>query len=449
MASSIEQLQYHLVWCVKYRYKLLSPEIAGILKSYFEFRQKKWNYKIISIAIEPDHIHFLLEVPNSEINLNSLVRKLKGGSSLVIRKQFPKLRVYPNLWTHSHFLQSVGSVSEQTIKEYIEKQGITEQEIVKRTFIYKVWKPNKKKKNQLEKWLSNFSCRPKGLQSGYQKKFLNQICLRNDLIKIEKKKDRYWLQLPGGNSWKQIWLGLSGRELPENVKIKDSKIIKRKNDFYVYLNIEEERTIENKLRNSTSSIDLGISHPITNIILENDRMKDYKFYGSEVKREQYKRMLRYAKSKNETTAIKNTQRIKDSIHKYTREIIQKAKENNAILVVGNLHNITKTWDKKQRSRNKTFRKKAKPMPYGKIMSQLWYKATLQNLQVAFQDEAYTSQRCSRCGVVGKRNGEHFHCEQCNYQNQADVNGAVNIAKAFQLTHYGLGLVPASAGNSLL
>jgi len=246
----------------------------------------------------------------------------------------------------------------------------------------------------------------------------------------------YWLTLPGGNGWKRINVGLIGRNLPDNCKIKDSRIVKDNELFKALICIEEKRTIEQANAASIQSVDLGINKPITTVRYKNGKMMDYAFCGSEIKNLAHKRMIRAKKLQKHRTKIgkylkRYTNAINDYVHKYTRSIVNKAEKENSILVVGNIRNITKTWDKVKRKRNKTFRRKAKPTPYGKIMSQLWYKGTLSNVQVIFQNEAYTSKGCSRCGALGCRANEWFICLECGYQNQADLNGAINIAKAYQ------------------
>ena len=59
---------------------------------------------------------------------------------------------------------------------------------------------------------------------------------------------------------------------------------------------------------------------------------------------------------------------------------------------------------------------------------LEYKARLAGVPLVFVCEAYTSQRCSKCGEINKdsRKGERFECVSCGHKNQADLNGAVNI-----------------------
>jgi len=82
--------------------------------------------------------------------LNEIVRKLKGDSSFLARKKMKYLMKYESLWTPSHFLAKVGNVSEETIKNYINSQGIKEDEVVRRTFKFKILKPTKCKIERLK-----------------------------------------------------------------------------------------------------------------------------------------------------------------------------------------------------------------------------------------------------------------------------------------------------------
>lgn len=50
--------------------------------------------------------------------------------------------------------------------------------------------------------------------------------------------------------------------------------------------------------------------------------------------------------------------------------------------------------------------------------------------VAFVNPAYTSQKCSRCGLLGTRRRHLFLCPHCGYSAHADVNGATNVRNGF-------------------
>jgi putative transposase len=114
--------QYHVIFCSKYRRKVLIDGVDEELKNIILDNQEKYDYNIIEIEIIPDHVHLLIEI-NPKIGVFSTVCKIKGISSKMIREKFMwiKKRI-PTLWTHSSFISSVGSVSLDVVEKYIENQ---------------------------------------------------------------------------------------------------------------------------------------------------------------------------------------------------------------------------------------------------------------------------------------------------------------------------------------
>jgi putative transposase len=114
--------QYHVIFCPKYRRKVLIDGVDEELKNIILSNQEKYDYNIIEIEIMPDHVHLLIEI-NPKIGVFRTVCKIKGISSKIIREKFSwiKKRI-PTLWTHSSFISSVGSVSLDIVKKYIENQ---------------------------------------------------------------------------------------------------------------------------------------------------------------------------------------------------------------------------------------------------------------------------------------------------------------------------------------
>lgn len=444
MASSIENLNFHIVWATKYRYKLLTKDIAEELKRYLLKKEELLGFKIQSLAIEQDHVHMLVCVRSTQVNMNELIRKITGGSSFLLRKRFKHLLSFPSLWTPSHFCATVGNVSKDAIEEYLAKQGIEEKEYISRTFMYKVLTPSKSKVRMLRYYFNSCLNSKRGrVPSVLYQDFLRLkrkenefgLYLRAQGLALEEKdtKDaRYWLRISGSKYLAPMWLGLQGRCLPKGYRLKDSSIREKGGNFYVYLSIEEERVIKAAKPEKVIAIDLGVRHPITSVTLDNGHMKRNVFYGKGLKNEAYKRTKRYAqlqssgiKEPKERTA-KHTERIKHLVHAYTTALVKEAEETGSCIVVGNLRGIRKHWVKGKV--NKGMRKRANAVPYGRIMSQLWYKGTLKGIPVVFVNEAYTSRTCSRCGNVDKdaRKGDWYSCKACGYINQADVNGALNI-----------------------
>lgn len=442
MTSSIEDLKFHLVFSTKYRYNLLNEKIATILKNYFIKNQEKFQYKIISLAIESDHVHMLFQLESSEVNLNKLIQRIKGGSSFLIRKKFSYLKRYPSLWTESHFCNSVGNVSQETITNYINSQGIQEKEIVSRTFKYKVLTPTKYKDTVLQIYFQEclLNKRDKTSSAIFQdfprinrKEDEFGLYIRAQSSKIDSnnsKLAKYWIKIPGSKLQEPIWLGLQGRNLPEDCRIKDSTIRFQKGSYYVYLNIEQDRIIKKASARKILAIDLGMNHPITSVMLQDDHMSYHKFYGNELKNQITRRVKYHSQLQHsgiEEPTSKHQNRIDSLVHEYVNDLIQKAKQEGCSIVVGDLH-LSKKFTKG--NSNQKTRTKGNRIPYYKVQELLYYKANLNNIPIVFVNEAYTSQACSRCGYVdpNNRKGERFHCCECGYQNQADLNGAINIGR---------------------
>ena len=118
--------KYHVVWCPKYRRKVLTDEIAKRLEELIVQRCAEIKAEIIEMEIMPDHVHLLVEVA-PQFGINKAVRSIKGFSSHTLRKEFPSLKSrLPTLWTNSYFVSTVGGAPLDVIKQYIESQTRTE-----------------------------------------------------------------------------------------------------------------------------------------------------------------------------------------------------------------------------------------------------------------------------------------------------------------------------------
>ena len=85
-------------------------------------RQTDLDYRVRAIEIMPDHVHLVIE-NNPKVAIATTVGKIKGYTSKVMRDEFPSLKSrLPTLWTRSKFISSVGSVTLEVVKQYIENQ---------------------------------------------------------------------------------------------------------------------------------------------------------------------------------------------------------------------------------------------------------------------------------------------------------------------------------------
>ena len=114
--------KYHVVWCPKYRRKVLVNGVDVRLKELILEACRELRIDVIEMEIMPDHVHLLMEV-DPQFGIHRAVKAIKGKTSRVLRSEFSSLRSrLPSLWTNSYFVSSVGGAPLSAIKQYIENQ---------------------------------------------------------------------------------------------------------------------------------------------------------------------------------------------------------------------------------------------------------------------------------------------------------------------------------------
>ena len=114
--------RYHVIFCPKYRRSVLREPIAERFKEVVYSLEESNNFKVLEMEVMPDHVHLLLDV-DPTVGINIIVSRIKGRTSNVLNREFPELkRKLPTLWTRSKFIATVGSVSLDIVKAYIENQ---------------------------------------------------------------------------------------------------------------------------------------------------------------------------------------------------------------------------------------------------------------------------------------------------------------------------------------
>ncbi len=114
--------RYHVVFCPKYRRKVLTPPIDERLKTILMEQIERWGQELIEMEVMPDHVHLLVGC-DPQFGIHRLIKLLKGFSSHALRLEFPPLkRRLPSLWTNSYFCATVGGVTLETVKRYVASQ---------------------------------------------------------------------------------------------------------------------------------------------------------------------------------------------------------------------------------------------------------------------------------------------------------------------------------------
>jgi len=116
------QINYHFVWCPKYRRAVLTGEISDRLIELLHEKTEELEGEILELVVRPDHVHLLASFPPT-LAINQIMHRLKGYTSHTLRKEFPELKSrLPSLWTQAYYVGTAGHVSDETIRKYIEAQ---------------------------------------------------------------------------------------------------------------------------------------------------------------------------------------------------------------------------------------------------------------------------------------------------------------------------------------
>jgi putative transposase len=120
--SIVYSCQYHVIFCPKFRRKVLTGAVAERLHALVLEKQQEYGYTVMDMAVQPDHVHLLLDI-DPRHGVNAIVGKIKGYTSHALREEYPWLKKrLPTLWTRSKFIASVGAITLDIVQQYIENQ---------------------------------------------------------------------------------------------------------------------------------------------------------------------------------------------------------------------------------------------------------------------------------------------------------------------------------------
>lgn len=118
------KLGYHFVWCPKYRKLVLTGAVAADTETELHRLAQSNGWTIHSLSIQPDHVHLFLSAPPA-VAPSLIANTLKGASARTLFKQHPELKQElwgGHLWSRSFYVGSVGDMSEDVVRRYIEAQ---------------------------------------------------------------------------------------------------------------------------------------------------------------------------------------------------------------------------------------------------------------------------------------------------------------------------------------
>jgi putative transposase len=128
-SHAVYNLKLHIVFVTKYRRKTLSPELLTYLETTFGEILAAWRCKLIEFGGEADHVHLLIEV-HPALHISVLINNLKTASARRARNRFADhlapFYQKPLFWSRAYFVGSVGSVTLETVRAYVDAQGTVE-----------------------------------------------------------------------------------------------------------------------------------------------------------------------------------------------------------------------------------------------------------------------------------------------------------------------------------
>ena len=254
------------------------------------------------------------------------------------------------------------------------------------------------------------------------------ISLRKDLIDIKKSKSGYFVKLPTKQRRGGLKVMIQHKPFDfENYEICESKLYKKKDDWFVNITVQKEVELNNTYT-SVLAIDIGEKVMATTVSSANQRPT---FYGREIRgiRRHYSYLRKQLGRKKLLGKIKDlsnkeSRKVSDILHKISKEIVSDAMTTNSVIVLGDLKGIRNS----AKGKGKRFNRIVSNMPYYQLTQMIEYKANWNGIAVMKVSEAYTSKTCSRCksGNTVRTNQSNFKCKDCGYQINADFNGAKNI-----------------------
>lgn len=120
----VYSLQYHIVWCTKYRKQIFVSGLDEEVKAHLQTTANDLQARILTMEVMPDHIHLLLDC-KPQFRPSDAIKILKGNTARWLFLKHPELKNQlwgGHMWNPSYFIATVSEKSQEQIKKYINEQ---------------------------------------------------------------------------------------------------------------------------------------------------------------------------------------------------------------------------------------------------------------------------------------------------------------------------------------
>ena len=263
------------------------------------------------------------------------------------------------------------------------------------------------------------------------------LFLRNDTFRVERaegtKEFDYWARIPISGVWGGIWVPIKPhQEISEDMNVHDSKIVRKEYGFELHLSVSFE--VSSRTPETILSVDLGERVMATTVLSADNGSPS--FWGRNIRevRRHYAWLRKRLQEKGLTQKLEEMsdgekRKVEDILHKISRRIVDRAGENDSLVIIGDLKGLGNKDTGKGRRMNRI----VNSMPYRKLTRMIEYKAGEKGLRVVKVNERDTSKTCHKCGSenTSRPTQGKFTCNTCGLEDyNADLNGAKNILQRF-------------------
>ena len=119
------RIMYHFVWIPKYRHKVFCEPYRTVMKNIIEQVGYDYNKDIVELEIPVDHVHMVIR-SEPKVSPSEIMQIIKSISARQFFKLHPEIKKKyfwgGKLWTQSYFVETVGNVNEEVIRQYVRNQ---------------------------------------------------------------------------------------------------------------------------------------------------------------------------------------------------------------------------------------------------------------------------------------------------------------------------------------
>jgi len=128
-SHAVFSIKLHIVLVTKYRRKTLHPELLEYLRQAFGEVLAAWRCELLEFGGEADHVHLLVDI-HPALNISTLINNLKTATArrcgARFREHLACFYKKPAFWHRAYFVSSVGGVTLEIVKQYVQNQGTTD-----------------------------------------------------------------------------------------------------------------------------------------------------------------------------------------------------------------------------------------------------------------------------------------------------------------------------------